>query len=623
MRTHTHMMLVAAMGVIGLTGPITACNKSPVSEGPAQVGSETHWLSACSRATDCPAEAACLCGVCTVTCSGDAECASAGDTAGCVPADSADLATACGTVAPAPVCAAGCGGDADCAVGLHCHAGRCLPDAPPDVAPDADAGLPAEVQYTAAIDRMVDVLFVVDNSGSMCEEQGNLSRAVAAIAAGLQSHDFRFAVVTTDMRSAERGRFLTAPPADSISNCANPVPLPDDCASVLTRNVQAGQKYFAPGLDTPTEEIAATLQCLVARGTDGDGFEKGLEAMRTALSCTGPQAALFGRCCVDGHFDASCNGPGEAPQFLRPQAELWVLFLSDEGDCSDPQSNQTASNRAICRYFGTPNDVDRDRDNVPDFYADPALCGDLTPAECMNRECDLMGTDQCWAKYCQVNRGNNNNCEWHREALTPVSDYADFLLSLKPDPRMFNIVPIVGPTAYVSGGEVHWQSGMPRADCAPAEVGGPAMVSDACCPDGLCTGAPAPTCESPNGTAYSGSRYLELAASFPGDLCATDSALCNICFDSINLEQDFLDRWVHLEQMFCMPAPVGRGETVEVRITCPAAPDQVPGCDVFGDTLAQETFVVVPAVACPSGQAVRLSQDYPGATVEIRVAPGP
>ena len=72
----------------------------------------------------------------------------------------------------------------------------------------------------------IDFLFVIDDSGSMCEEQANLSRNFSAFSDFLfvelgQSTDYRIAVTSTDILEEQggNGRFLTGPTRDTSSTC--------------------------------------------------------------------------------------------------------------------------------------------------------------------------------------------------------------------------------------------------------------------------------------------------------------------------------------------------------------------------------------------------------------------
>lgn len=137
----------------------------------------------------------------------------------------------------------------------------------------------------------IDVLFVVDDSGSMTEEQKKLAAQTPAFveAANAANADYQFGVVTTDTEAttATRGALLGTP------------------------------KIIRPGA-TAANQLATTIK---AAGTYGSGIERGLEAMQLALSAPLVTAANAG--------------------FLRPDARLAVVVLSDEEDYSS--QNATSS----------------------------------------------------------------------------------------------------------------------------------------------------------------------------------------------------------------------------------------------------------------------------------------
>ena len=219
---------------------------------------------------------------------------------------------------------------------------------------DADGGLdggPVDESICRQGPPALDLLLVVDNSGSMCAEQEAFAAAFGELDARLTALgvDWRAAVVSTDMNpgTGDRGRFLArpAPPVPAL-NCidqnGNPgVPDTEDCQA-LVESGELSAILQADQYDDP-EDRARHYRCLTTLGTQGDGFEKGLEAMRLGLSCDGPNAERFGDCCVDGRYDRACAG---APDFLRPEAVLAVVVISDENDCSDPASNPARSRRA-------------------------------------------------------------------------------------------------------------------------------------------------------------------------------------------------------------------------------------------------------------------------------------
>lgn len=137
----------------------------------------------------------------------------------------------------------------------------------------------------------VDILFVVDNSASMMVEQQILSAGFQAFVNSLDASagegeepvDFHIGVIDTDFvyTDPDRGRLLGTP-------------------AVI-------------GRDTP--DFVEVFQERALVGTDGGGKEKGLEAAAYALS------------------PAMTSGPNAG--FLRENANLLIVFVSDEDDCSD------------------------------------------------------------------------------------------------------------------------------------------------------------------------------------------------------------------------------------------------------------------------------------------------
>jgi hypothetical protein len=590
------------------------CSKTPVTPVGGGVGSETHWLSACTADADC-AEAvgsSCVCGLCTVTCVDDAACGSAaGRPAVCVDPTDPALVQACGAAAPsAALCLGTCASDAECGAGAACDGGRCLPGADADT----DAGAPGprvrEQNVVVPARPKMDVLVVVDNSGSMCEEQGQLAAALrTAAGASLTEPDLRFAVTSTDLRTeTDRGAFLVRPAIPQVSpNCpsAGGPNAPDEAtcdAALAAVDVRDGVLRAESGL--PTETLAAAASCLVTLGTMGDGFEKGLEAMRRALSCDGPQRALYGECCRDGVFDPTCTA---SPAFLRPDAALLVVLLSDEPDCSDPAANPAASRRAICRHG--PDDG-ADADTLPDAFADPTLCPE-GPEACAAAECGALAPEACHAARCVIDRGDNGNCVWHDETLTPVGDYVDFLRSLKPRGALdVRVLPLVGPSGRLASGEpLTWTPGQPAEGCDPSLPDFDAEADAArCCPDGLCTGQPFALCSSENGRAYTGRRYRELGQAFCDDAadCEALDAVA-ICDDGFELGASIDRLLLRLQRVFCLDVEPADGETLEVRR------DDV--------ALAPADFGVEDAPDCPTGRALRLLDPAPGATYTVRLVP--
>jgi hypothetical protein len=442
----------------------------------------------------------------------------------------------------------------------------------------------------------VDLLFVVDDSGSMAEEQANLARNFRvlsdALLTGLAGDaDFRVAVTSTDMeRPDRRGAFARSDdPA-----CAD-VPL------VLRAE---------PGTDPA--ELERQFACLGTLGTRGSNREKGLDAMRRALSCDGPNAAVFDACCVGGRYDPLCRAETE---FLRPDALLVVVFVADEDDCSETADDplDDIPLLAVCAHGPTPAAWD-----------DTAYCPPGRAADCRRVECGDLDPEACHAERCRpeaLRTERLNACAWFRDRLAPVADFEDFLVRLKREPgRQLLVAALTGDrVATEAGHTAGFRLPIAPLDsaCSPADPDtGPLFTpTEACCPEGRCAGRPQAACVSANGRADTGFRYLELAERFGANGVA--ATLCTDDFAApLGLVRDRVER---LLGTFCLdgpPACAGPG-CLRVRIACVSA-----GCeDPFAPREVAEWQLVDASAECGGGPAVRLDPaPPPGATVVLDYA---
>jgi hypothetical protein len=209
---------------------------------------------------------------------------------------------------------------------------------------DPTTGDPPDTEDTgpSATPTAVDVLFVIDNSGSMADVQQSIASSIGAFVdpitgAGL---DLRIAVTTTDIGNPrcvgttpedgalsvtscrERvaaGEFAT-PEGDFTSACLDAC-AHDSIATLPTATAEDPDLAPRPwiewsagttNLDIPLGEA---LSCALPQGITGCGFESQLEAMNRSL----------GR----------MHSPGDpAFGFLRPEAHLVIILVTDEMDCS-------------------------------------------------------------------------------------------------------------------------------------------------------------------------------------------------------------------------------------------------------------------------------------------------
>jgi len=168
-------------------------------------------------------------------------------------------------------------------------------------------------EFTQLSGQMVDVLFVVDNSGSMGDEQNSLAANFQNFITSATSQwqtDYHLGVITTDM----------------------------DEGNALKGQLMGDPRYVT--LADPVSKFSSNVKV----GANGSGTERGLAAMHAALSLplTGkPDPA------VPCQSDADCSAPakcvleqgtkqcgGYNMGFVREDATLEVVFVSDEDDAS-------------------------------------------------------------------------------------------------------------------------------------------------------------------------------------------------------------------------------------------------------------------------------------------------
>ena len=191
--------------------------------------------------------------------------------------------------------------------------GGCLgcDSVPPDAVTRCDQGalLPASVQ--------TDILFVVDNSGSMAVEQALLASAfqsfIAQLSASPVQNDFQIGITTTavDLPACIRWNASRVCVEWELQT-AYPGGAPFEAGSLFAAVASPGPPVvrrpaiLRAGSPTLVEDFIAN----VSVGVSGPPKEQGLRAMEQALD-------------------------GRNAGFLRPGARLAVVLVTDEDDCSD------------------------------------------------------------------------------------------------------------------------------------------------------------------------------------------------------------------------------------------------------------------------------------------------
>lgn len=287
-----------------------------------------------------------------------------------------------------------------------------------------------EKEVPVQINRDIDILFVIDNSNSMREEQAslvanfdNFINVLNNIEGGLPN--VHIGVISTNIGAGTGG----------IAGCEN------SGDNGLLQNAPRGaceaptDRYI---IDTGNEdgsrtknyngELADTFSCIAELGVSGCGFEQPLESMRRALN--GSQAQNNG--------------------FLRPNAFLAVIIISDEDDCSVEDNGM----------FNT--DAAQDR-------IDSEL-GFLSSFRCFEFgvQCDPDTPRSAGPRVDCIPRENS-------AYMYNVNEYANFLKTLKDDPGQIIVAGIIGPPSPVNIGS---NDGEPTLDPSCGVDDGAGQVAD-------------------------------------------------------------------------------------------------------------------------------------------------
>jgi hypothetical protein len=260
--------------------------------------------------------------------------------------------------------------------------------------------LPANVQA-------VDILFVVDNSGSMREEQASIAAWADESLFGVLGMpdgaplDLHVAVVSTDLgagdygiqgctNQGDGGRFQ-----DGLGSGA--------CAPISGAFLQDLDDQEGGRLTNYAGSLGDAFACLAQVGTTGCGFEQPLEAMKRAL---------------DG------SNPGNAG-FLREDALLAVVLVGDEDDCSVADAS----------LF----------DSDPSLDGISSALGSLTSFRCFDFGVQCEGDEP-------RTPGVKAECEARANSayLASIEGYTNFLKGLKSDPNMVYVAGIFGEPGPVS-----------------------------------------------------------------------------------------------------------------------------------------------------------------------------
>jgi len=257
----------------------------------------------------------------------------------------------------------------------------------------------SRIDFEVNQNRNVDILFVVDNSNSMESEQASLAAKFSNVIDALSRHpdglpSIHVAVVSTDVGGGgEQNPCSETGDNGEFQGSSCPALHGTFLKSIALEDGSRDENF--------TDTLPNTFACMATLGVRGCGFEQPLESMRRALS--GPQAS----------------------EFLREDAYLAVILVTDEDDCSarDPSM-----------FDGRLQDLD----------------GPLGPPKSFR--CFEFGV-QCDQDGDQTRTpGPRSGCvpRDNSEYLYDVDEYVQFLYSLKRSPEQILVATIAGDMGDVN-----------------------------------------------------------------------------------------------------------------------------------------------------------------------------
>jgi hypothetical protein len=203
----------------------------------------------------------------------------------------------------------------------------------------------------------VDFLFVIDNSGSMGDNQDSLIASFPGFISSIQStlteaQDYHIMVVDTDAQWGGECELL----CPLFFNMCPDIPqypcgiVPDACNATLGGGVVHTMASDAPNvpcdfttgaryMDSSEPDLTSAFQCAAKVGSDGDGSERQMGAMVGALS-------------VDLAEPGACN-----EGFVRQDAILVVTVITDEEDAASNGSPAGWYANVIASKFADANAI--------------------------------------------------------------------------------------------------------------------------------------------------------------------------------------------------------------------------------------------------------------------------
>ena len=262
--------------------------------------------------------------------------------------------------------------------------------------------------FQQAVNRNIDIVFMVDDSSSMAPLQTKLTTqfpsfmdVLKGLPGGLPN--VHIGVVSSSM-GAGRNPSIDHCPQGGAQGIFHTKPLGPTCTKA---SLNAGQNFIinVNGMANYTGDISDVFSCIALLGDGGCGFEHQFESVLRALG-------------ADGAPPPTTNA-----NFLRPDAYLAVVLITNEDDCSAPPDSDL--------FDSSSATVDSPLGPLQSYRCNEFghLCGGHAPPRQPAGEVDL--TNMC------VSAEDGR--------LLRVSDVVTAMKRLKADPSKVLVAAIAGP----------------------------------------------------------------------------------------------------------------------------------------------------------------------------------
>ncbi len=188
-------------------------------------------------------------------------------------------------------------------------------------APEPQLDVSTNVLYQRSINRRLDIVFMIDDSSSMTPLQNKLTASFPAFMHVLEGFpgglpDVHLGVVSSSMGAGRNPDIAQCPTGGDRGVFQNR----HVGATCAAGSLNTGQRFISNvgGVANYTGDIADVFGCIAALGDSGCGFEHQFASVLRALGADGQPS------------------PPENTGFLRDDAALAIILITNEDDCSAP-----------------------------------------------------------------------------------------------------------------------------------------------------------------------------------------------------------------------------------------------------------------------------------------------